>query len=83
MSTGGVTRRLADAVREGVSMFLGIAGVVAIIIGLLYLVADGELPHVLQGTMTTGPDLRRAVACLGGGIVCVGAAWLIRVRRRA
>jgi hypothetical protein len=83
MSTGGVTRRLADAVREGVSMFLGIAGVVAIIIGLLYLVADGELPHVLQGTMTTGPDLRRAVACLGGGTACAGVAWLIRVRRRA
>lgn len=82
MSAGGVTRRLADAVREGVSMFLGIAGLVAIIIGLLYLVADGELPHVLQGTVTTGHDLRRAVACLGGGAVCAGAAWLIRVRRR-
>ena len=64
-------------------MFLGIAGLVAIIIGLLYLVADGELPHVLQGTMTAGHDLRRAVACLGGGAVCAGVAWLIRVRRRA
>jgi hypothetical protein len=83
MSAGGATQRLADAVRGGVSAFLAIAGVVAIMIGLLYLVADGTLPHVLRGAATSGHHLRRAIACLAGGAASAGAAWLIRVRRRA
>jgi hypothetical protein len=83
MSAGGATRRLADAVRDGVSTFLAIAGLVAIMIGLLYLVADGTLPHMLQGATTSGHHLRRAIACLAGGSASAGAAWLIRVRRRA
>lgn len=82
MSAGGATRRLAATVRDGVAAFLAIAGLVAIMIGLLYLVADGTLPHVLQGATTSGHHLRRAVACLAGGAASVGAAWLIRVRRR-
>ena len=83
MSATGITRGLAVAVRRFVSTFLAIAGVVAILIGLLYLVADGDLPHVLQGATTTGHDPRRAIACLAGGAVCAGAAWVIRVRHRS
>ncbi len=82
MGARKVTRGLAVAVREGVATFLAIAGVVSIMIGLLYLLADGDLPYVLQGTTTTGHDLHRAVACLGGGAACVIVAWVIRVRRR-
>jgi hypothetical protein len=82
MGARKATRGLAVAVREGVSTFLGIAGLVAIMIGLLYLLADGDLPYVLQGASTTGHDFRRAVACLGGGAACAVLAWLIRVRRR-
>jgi hypothetical protein len=82
MGARKVTRGLAVAVREGVATFLAIAGVVSIMIGLLYLLADGDLPYVLQGTTTSGHDLHRAVACLGGGVACVIVAWVIRVRRR-
>ena len=53
-------------------MFLGIAGLVAIIIGLLYLVADGELPHCASGHHDHGPRPEAAVACLGGGAICAG-----------
>jgi hypothetical protein len=79
----GVARRVTTAVRDGLSTFLGIVGIVAIIIGLLYLFAGGAVPHVLMGGPHPGPHTRRAAACLIGGAACVVGAWLIKVRHRA
>jgi hypothetical protein len=83
VSAASLTRRWTSAVRQGISTFLGIAGTVAIVIGLLYLFADGSVPHVLQGSAHTGHHARRAAACLAGGAACVIGSWLIRVRRRS
>jgi hypothetical protein len=83
MSAASLTRRYARALRRGVATFLGIAGLVGIGIGLLYLLADGDVPHVLQGASAPNPDVGRAVACLAAGGVCVVSAWLVRVRQPA
>jgi hypothetical protein len=70
------------AVRQGLSTFLAIAGIVAIVLGLLYLFDGSVLPHVLQGSSYTSHPARRATACLVAGAACVIVAWLIRARRR-
>jgi hypothetical protein len=77
----GVARRVTTAIRDGLSTFLAIVGIVAIIIGLLYMFASGAVPHVLMSGPHPGPHTRRAAACLIGGAACVVAAWLIKVRR--
>jgi hypothetical protein len=83
VSSTGVARRVTTAVRDGLSAFLGIVGIVAIIIGLLYLFAHGAVPHVLLAGGHSRPHTRRAAACLIGGAACVVGAWLIKVRHRA
>jgi hypothetical protein len=82
VSTAGVSRRAAEAARQGVSTFLGIVGVVAIVVGVLYLVAARNLPHVLQGAVHSQHHPHRAGACLAAGAVCLVVSWLIRVRHR-
>jgi hypothetical protein len=83
MSAASPTRRYTRALRHGLATLLAIAGLVGIGIGLLYLLADGAVPHVLQGASAPNPDVGRAVACLATGSVCVGFGWLMRVRRPA
>jgi hypothetical protein len=82
MSSAGVTRRATQVVRDGVATFLAICGIVTVVIGLMYLVASGSLPHLLQGTLHSGHHLHRATICLAGGTGCLVVAWLIRVRHR-
>jgi hypothetical protein len=83
MSAASVTRTWAHSVRDGVAAFLAIAGVVAVIVGVLYLTAGHSLPHLFLGASHHGHHIRRASACLAGGALCIAAAWLIRVRKRA
>jgi hypothetical protein len=83
MSAASVTRRWAHSVRDGVAAFLAVAGVVAIVLGALYLSAGHALPHLLLGASHHGHHIRRASACLAGGALCLAAAWIIRVRKRA
>jgi hypothetical protein len=83
MSAADVSRRLTLAAREGLSTFLAVVAVVAVVVGLLYLFAGGALPHLLQGHAHTGHHARRAAICLVGGGSCAVAAWLIRARRPA
>jgi hypothetical protein len=83
MSAASVTRTWARSVRDGVAAFLAIAGVVAIVIGVLYLMAGHSLPHLLLGPSHYGHHIKRASACLAGGALSLAIAWLIRVRKRA
>ena len=70
------------AVRRGIASFLAIAGIVAIVFGLLYLSVGAKMPHLLLGHVHRGRHLRRAEICLLGGGVCVVAAWLLRGRKQ-
>ena len=44
----GGARYFARAVWQGVTNFLAIAGIVAVVFGLLYRFAAGQVPHLLQ-----------------------------------
>ena len=70
------------AVRRGIASFLAIAGIVAIVFGLLYLSAGSKMPHLLVGHVHHGPHLRRAEICLIGGTACVAVAWVLRGRKQ-
>jgi hypothetical protein len=78
-------RFLLGLVRQGVASFLAIAGIVFVVLGLLYRYAGGHVPHLLQrhvhGHLHTGPDAHRATLFLLAGAGCLLAAWLIRPRR--
>jgi 4-amino-4-deoxy-L-arabinose transferase-like glycosyltransferase len=90
-------RYFARAVWQGVTNFLAIVGVVAVVFGLLYRFAAGQVPHLLQahGTLlrksgallrghgTTGADSHRAAVLLATGALCLLVAWLIRPRRKS
>ena len=82
MSIAGGTRRAGEVVRQGVSTFLAIVGVVAIVVGVLYLLAARNLPLIFQGAVHTQHHPYRAGACLAAGVGCLVVAWLIRVRHR-
>jgi hypothetical protein len=82
MSATNVSRRLGVAIREGLVTFLGVVAVVGIVVGLMYLMAAGALPHLLQGRAHAGHHARRAAACLVAGGACAVTAWLIRDRRQ-
>jgi hypothetical protein len=71
------------AVRCGLSTFLGIAGIVAIVIGLLYLLVPQWLPNLLQGGAHTGHHVPRSIVYLVIGAACVLMAWMIRARQPA
>ncbi|HUZ23469.1 MAG TPA: hypothetical protein VMV07_06865 [Streptosporangiaceae bacterium] len=83
MSTADAAHRLALAVREGATTVLAVAAIVAIVLGLMYLLRSWDLPHLLLGQARTGDRVRRAVICLVAGCSCAVAAWLIRPRRPA
>lgn len=70
------------AVRRGIATFLAIAGIVAIVFGLLYLSASSKMPHLLLGHVHRGHHLRRAEICLLGGAASVAVAWLLRGRKQ-
>jgi hypothetical protein len=92
-------RYFARAVWQGVTNFLAIVGVVAVVFGLLYRFAAGQIPHLLQahahGTLvqksgallrghgTTAADSHRATVLLATGVLCLVVAWLIRPRRKS
>ena len=93
----GGARYFARAVWQGVTNFLAIVGVVAVVFGLLYRFAAGAVPHVLQahgalvqkggallrGHGTTAADSHRATVLLATGALCLVVAWLIRPRRKS
>jgi hypothetical protein len=90
-------RYFARAVWQGVTNFLAIAGIVAVVFGLLYRFAAGQIPHVLQahgaylqkagallrGHGSAGPDSHRADVLLAAGALSLLLAWLIRPRRKS
>jgi hypothetical protein len=90
-------RYFARAVWQGVTNFLAIVGVVAVVFGLLYRFAASQVPHVLQahgavlrksgallrGHGTTAADSHRATILLATGALCLVVAWLIRPRRKS
>lgn len=90
-------RYFARAAWQGVTNFLAIAGIVAVVFGLLYRFAAGQVPHLLQahgafvekgsallrGPGPAGPDHHRAVVLLAAGALSLVLAWLIRPRRRS
>jgi hypothetical protein len=83
VSAGAVSRSMTATIRQGVSTFLAIAGLISLAVGLLYLLAGQAVPHFLQGQAHGGHHVRRAAACLIAGGTCVAVAWLLRGRRRA
>jgi hypothetical protein len=90
-------RYFARAFWQGVTNFLAIAGIVAVVFGLLYRFAAGQIPHLLQahaallrghaallrGHGAAGPDSHRASVLLAAGALSLVVAWLIRPRRRS
>jgi MYXO-CTERM domain-containing protein len=90
-------RYFARAAWRGVTNFLAIAGIVAIVFGLLYRFAAGSVPHLLQahgslvrssgallrGHSTTAADSHRATILLAAGALSLAVAWLIRPRRKS
>jgi hypothetical protein len=93
----GGARYFARAVWQGVASFLAILGLVAVVFGLLYRFAAGQVPHLLQahaaalktgGALLRGhgpaaPDSHRAVILLSVGAVSLLVAWLIRPRKKS
>jgi hypothetical protein len=81
------------AFRRGVSSFFAIAGLVAVVFGLLYRFADHELPRLLQGHELAGPGLSshaaaglnasRATFLLAVGAAGLLVAWVIHPRARS
>jgi hypothetical protein len=76
------------AVRGGLTNFLGIAGLVAVVFGLMYRLSVHELPHLLQGHGLSQPqlsrlDTSRATLLLVTGAISLLVAWLIRPRKRS
>jgi membrane-bound ClpP family serine protease len=69
------------ALRHALTTFLGVAGLVALVLGLMYLFANGALPYLLQGSAHTGHHVKRATLCLIAGGACLVVAWLIRAPR--
>lgn len=90
-------RYFARAAWRGVTNFLAIAGIVAVVFGLLYRFAAGQVPHLLQahqaylqkggallrGHGPAGPDAHRGVVLLAAGALSLVLAWLIRPRRKS
>ena len=83
MTGSSASQGAAAVVRNGVAVFLAIAGVVLLVFGVLYLTAGRLLPHVIQGSSHSGHHVKRAAACLVVGALCAVVAWFIRARRRA
>ena len=83
MSSADVSRRWTMAARRGIASFLAIAGIVAIVFGLLYLSVGAKMPHLLLGHVHRGRHLRRAEICLVGGGACVAAGDFAPVKKRA
>jgi hypothetical protein len=80
------------AVRGGLANFLAIAGLLAVVFGLMYRFTRHLLPHLLQGHLLehglsrpapASLDSSRAILLLGAGAVSLLLAWLIRPRRRS
>ena len=80
------------AVRGGLTNFLAIAGLVAVVFGLMYLFAVHDLPHLLQGHLLeqglsrpapASLDSSRATLLLVTGAISLVLAWLIRPRQRS
>jgi hypothetical protein len=93
--TGGA-RHFARAAHQGVTSFLAVTGLVAVVFGLLYRFAAGQVPHLLQahaalvqgskllrGHQAAAPDARRGVILLAVGAACLLVAWLIRPRAKS
>jgi hypothetical protein len=93
--TGGA-RHFARAAHQGVTSFLAVTGLVAVVFGLLYRFAAGQVPHLLQahaalvqgskllrGHHATAPDAHRGVVLLAVGAACLLVAWLIRPRAKS
>ena len=85
----GGARYFARAAWMGVTNFLAIAGIVAVVFGLLYRFAAGHVPRLLQAHRAllaahgaAGPDSHRATVLLATGAISILVAWLIRPRRR-
>jgi hypothetical protein len=90
-------RYFGRAVWQGVTNFLAIAGLVAVVFGLLYRFAAGSVPHLLQahgallqksgallrGHGATAADSHRATILLASGALSLLVAWLIRPRRKS
>ncbi|HEY3979188.1 MAG TPA: hypothetical protein VGM79_18080 [Streptosporangiaceae bacterium] len=90
-------RYFARAVWRAVTNFLAIAGIVAIVFGLLYRFAAGSVPHLLQahaslldkggvllrGHSAAAADSHRATVLLAAGALSLAVAWLIRPRRKS
>jgi hypothetical protein len=77
-----------QAFRRGVSSFFAIAGLVAVVFGLMYRFADHALPHLLQGHglrphLTAGLDASRATFLLLVGAAALLVAWVIHPRKRS
>jgi hypothetical protein len=92
--TGGA-RCFARAAHRGVTSFLAVAGLVAVVFGLLYRFAAGQIPHLLQahpalaqgsgllrGHGAAAPDSYRGGILLAVGGVSLLVAWLIRPRQK-
>jgi hypothetical protein len=94
--TGGA-RHFARAAHQGVASFLAVTGLVAVVFGLLYRFAAGQVPHLLQahaalvvqgskllrGHQAAAPDAHRGVILLAVGAACLLVAWLIRPRAKS
>jgi hypothetical protein len=90
-------RYFARAAWRGVTSFLAIGGLVAVVFGLLYRFAAGQIPQLLQahraylekggallrGHSPPGPDSHRAVVLLAAGGLSLLVAWLIRPRGKS
>ena len=79
---------------RAVANFLAIVGVVAVVFGLLYRFAAGQIPHVLQAHAAqlqghaallrghAATNSHRASFLLATGALNLLVAWLIRPRRK-
>ena len=82
-------RYFARACWRAVANFLAIVGVVAVVFGVLYRFAAGQIPHVLQthaallrGHAAAAANSHRASVLLATGALSLLVAWLIRPRRK-
>jgi hypothetical protein len=77
----GLSGWLITTVRRGLSAFLAIFGLAALVLGGLYLKAGVALPRLAHALARHGHGTHRAHAWLAAGAACVIVAWLIRIRR--
>ncbi len=69
--------------QRNLAAILAVIGILAAILGLLYLFAASSLPSALEGSSHTGHHVYRAVAAFVVAAACLVGAWLASRRRQS